>query len=415
MRVAVLSRAVFPLHGHGGLERHTGDLVRHLAARGVAVTLLTRQARRGAPAFDVANVTVVTLPYRTFPLAGRRGTTVLDRSTAYLWFGRRLGREADRLAREKRVDLVYGFGAAALGYATARLKHTQRKPPRAVPFVFNPHGLEEFGGVDGKFGGSALKRLGYLPLRRAVRTCARAADAVIATDRSLEAVVQRHLGTPPARIRTIPNAIDLAACDTVAGPAGVPVDAARLRRRIGARPDDPLLLSVGRLERNKGLQFMIAALQTLRDLRWRWVVVGDGPYASRLHSAVAGSGLADRIAFAGGVEDTRLHEWYETADLFVHPTLYEGSSLVTLEAMAHRRPVVATRAGGLPDKVRPGVNGWLVPPADAPALANAIRSALAQQASFEPMGRAGREIVEREFTWDAVVDQLLGLFEELTR
>ena len=60
------------------------------------------------------------------------------------------------------------------------------------------------------------------------------------------------------------------------------------------------------------------------------------------------------------------------ATLFVHPTLYEGSSLVTLEAMAHRRAVVATNAGGLPDKVRPGVNGWLVAPGDPAALAAAI-------------------------------------------
>ncbi len=53
----------------------------------------------------------------------------------------------------------------------------------------------------------------------------------------------------------------------------------------------------------------------------------------------------------GRAEDSDLHAWYEAATLFVHPTLYEGSSLVTLEAMAHRRAVVATSAGGLPDKV----------------------------------------------------------------
>ena len=65
---------------------------------------------------------------------------------------------------------------------------------------------------------------------------------------------------------------------------------------------------------------------------------------------------------AGRLEDAALHAWYEAASLFVHPTQYEGSSIVTLEAMAHRRPVVATTAGGLPDKVRDGETGWLVPP-----------------------------------------------------
>lgn len=401
LRVAVLSRAVFPLHGHGGLERHTGDLVRYLAARGVSVTLLTRTPRRGAAPFSVPNVDLVTIPYRTFPLAGRRGTTVIDRSTSYLWFGRRLGRLAADLARAGQIDIVYGLGAAALGYAQAR-------HPRP-PFVFNPQGLEEFGGPDARFGGSTLKRIGYMPLRRAVRTCARAADCVIATDRALESVVQHHLGIGPGAIRTIPNAIALETC-------GVEVTddtRASLRRKTGAQRDDLVFLSAGRLERNKGLHVMIEALQAVRDLPWRWVVVGDGPYRARLHAAARTSGIAGRITFLGRVEDRRLHEWYETADLFVHPTLYEGSSLVTLEAMAHRLPVVATEAGGLPDKVRPGVNGWLVSPGNPTALAEAIRHAVEERAAFERLGRAGRAIVEREFSWDVVTGQMLALFAEL--
>ena len=84
--------------------------------------------------------------------------------------------------------------------------------------------------------------------------------------------------------------------------------------------------------------------------------------------SIASAGLADRVLLPGRAQDVELHAWYEAATLFVHPTLYEGSSLVTLEAMAHRRAVVASAAGGVPDKVKPGVNGWLVPPGDAAAF-----------------------------------------------
>ena len=108
-----------------------------------------------------------------------------------------------------------------------------------------------------------------------------------------------------------------------------------------------------------------------------------------------------------------LHAWYEAADLFVHPSLYEGSSLVTLEAMAHRRAVVATTAGGLPDKVRPGVNGWLVPPGDVSALAAAISGALGQAERFPRMGEASRRIVEQEFSWAAAIGAVLRLYDEL--
>ncbi len=110
-----------------------------------------------------------------------------------------------------------------------------------------------------------------------------------------------------------------------------------------------------------------------------------------------------------------LHAWYETADLFVHPSLYEGSSLVTLEAMAHRLPVVATTAGGLPDKVRAGVNGWLVPPGDASALAAALSGALGQPDRFQDMGLAARLIVEQEFSWTAAGAAVLQLYDELLR
>ena len=115
----------------------------------------------------------------------------------------------------------------------------------------------------------------------------------------------------------------------------------------------------------------------------------------------------------GRVDDRLLHAWYEAATLFVHPTLYEGSSLVTLEAMAHRRAVVATRAGGLPDKVKPGVNGWLVEPGDASALAGAISGAIGEPAQLSILGQSSRAIVEREFSWDAAGRATIALYKEL--
>jgi glycosyltransferase involved in cell wall biosynthesis len=145
------------------------------------------------------------------------------------------------------------------------------------------------------------------------------------------------------------------------------------------------------------------------------VLVGDGPYRGRLETAIAEAGLRRNVILAGRLPDHGLHAWYEAADLFVHPTLYEGSSLVTLEAMAHRRAIVATTAGGLPDKVRQGVSGWLVPPGDASALAAAISGALGRPERLPAMGLAGRATVEREFSWAAAGAETLRLYEDLLR
>jgi glycosyltransferase involved in cell wall biosynthesis len=411
LRLAVLTRSAFPLHGYGGLERHVHDLVRHLIERNVSIELITRPPARVRPSPGAGEdwtadprVQVHIVPYRTFPLAGRRGTTVIDRSTAYPMFGERAGRAAARLATAGRVDAVYGLGASALGYARARRRHRRE----TAPFVFNPQGLEEFGATAPRR--ARLKRIAYLPLQRAVRTCAHAADRVIATDRALEPAVLEHLAIPRDRVRVVPNGIDVRAADRLADPAA----GARLRHQLSLAPRAALLLSAGRIEENKGLHVLARALGAARSLpEWRWMHVGHGPFRARLERAIAEAGIGDRVVFAGRIEDQELHASYEAATLFVHPTLYEGSSLVTLEAMAHRRAVVASAAGGLPDKVRPGVNGWLVPPGEAAALAAALEAALAPDVDLGGMGAAGRAIVEREFAWTTIAGRLIELFHEV--
>ena len=128
---------------------------------------------------------------------------------------------------------------------------------------------------------------------------------------------------------------------------------------------------------------------------------------------VKAEGLEQHVIFTGGVSDADLHAWYEAATVFVHPSRYEGSSLVTLEAMAHRRAIIATRAGGLPDKVRPGVNGWLVDVDSVDGLAAAIDEAASMWPALPAMGDAGRRIVERDFSWTVLAERYLTMYEEL--
>lgn len=419
LRVVVVARAVMPLHGVGGLERSVRDLVRHLAARDVAVTLITPPPRDVLPPtpddpFASPRIELRYVPYRTFPFANRRGTTVLDRSTAYPLYGLRAGRLALDLVRRQQADVVHGFGASVLGYARARGRSDAASRGATAPLVFNPQGLEEFGATAGQL--PPLKRLGYLPLQRAVRACARAADRIIATDHALVETVARHLRPREGQLETIPNGIDLAEGAALAGPT----DGHLLRQRHGCAPGEFVLLSVGRIEQNKGFDVLAAALgRAARDsgplvaAGWRWVIAGAGPFQPSLEAAIREHNLGDHVRFVGRLSDRDLHAWYEAASVFVHPTRYEGSSLVTLEAMAHRRPVIASRAGGLPDKVRPGVTGWLVEPGDVEGLAQAIDEAAAHAERLPAMGQAGRELVEREFAWTALVDRQIAMYEEL--
>lgn len=424
LRVVLLSRAIAPWHGVGGLERHVADMTRHLVRRGVRVTLVTPPPRRqegagGATALPGLDNAVADrrfetrfVSYVTFPFAGRRGTTILDRITAYPYFGRRAGRLAQRLVEDGGVQIVHGLGASALGYARQRA----RDRIGTVPFVFNPQGLEEFGGTDPSR--ARLKTLAYWPLRAAVQACSDAADRVIATDEVLAPVVRTHLGVGDDRLCVIPNAVDLDVIDALvsAGSRNADGSAARGSGRL-RDGDSAVLLAVGRLEANKGFQVLIEALARLaaapRAPAWQLVLIGDGPRRGALERQAQEAGLGDRIRFVGRLADEAVHGWYAAATLFVHPTLYEGSSLVTLEAMANRCAVVASAAGGIPDKVQQGVTGWLVPPGDAGALARAIASALSNRARLPAMGEAGRALVERKFSWPAVTARLLDLYDEM--
>ncbi len=409
LRVAVVARAVMPLHGLGGLERSVHDLVRHLAQRGVAVTLVVPPAsvQRQQPLdpFGSPLIRVRHVRYPTFPLANRPGTTILDRSTSYLLYGWRAGRFAASLARAGEIDIIHGYGAAVLGAA---------RRDRRAPLVLNPQGLEEFGATAAA--GPRLRHVGYGPLRWAVRRVARHADRIIATDVALEATVERHLQPRPGQMCTIPNGIDLVAASALAGPA----DGLMLRQRHGLPAGETVLLSVGRLEFNKGFDLLAAALarataagSALSATGWTWVIVGTGPYRRELEHAVSAHGIASHVRFVGRTNESDLHAWYEAASIFVHPTRYEGSSLVTLEAMAHRRPVIATAAGGLPDKVQSGVNGWLVAPNDVEGLAAALTEAVADPRRLTDMGARSREIVEREFAWSVLVERQICVYEEL--
>ena len=416
LRVVITARSIYPVHGVGGLERHLHDLVHHLAMAGVGVHVVTRPPidvqPRDVPALASDLVDWAFVPYWSFPFAGRRGTTVIDRSTAYLLFGLRAGARAVRLAAAGDVDAVYGHGASVLGYA-----HARRRGSAECPMIFNPHGLEEFGGP----GQPAAKHAAYAPLRAAVRYCADAADRVISTDRCLTPSVSQHLRVSEDRVRVVPNAVDLNACETSAEEA----EARALRVRWSMPQGTLVLLSAGRLEDNKGFHVLVRALSNLMATegakpdhsrpRWRWVLVGDGPARPRLERAVRESGLAPRTLLAGRVSARELHGWYRAADVFVHPTLYEGSSIVTLEAMAHGLPVVATTAGGLPDKVMPGVTGWLVKPADPAGLSQAISEALRDPERRADLGRAARSLVEERYAWPSAVQALIAVVRECRR
>ena len=126
--------------------------------------------------------------------------------------------------------------------------------------------------------------------------------------------------------------------------------------------------------------------------------------------------LAEKVLLPGTRSDADVHNLLAAADLFLNPTLYEGSSLVTLEAMSHGCSIVASRAGGIPDKIADGVTGWLAEPGDPGSLAEAILRWWNTDVTERSHVRAAAAARCREsFDWPVCVDRYLEAIRSLAR
>lgn len=188
-----------------------------------------------------------------------------------------------------------------------------------------------------------------------------------------------------------------------------------MRADLGC-PDDALVVgSVSRLHPVKDLSSLLRATHTLVG-RWpalRVVLIGDGEARRSLEEEAAALGIADRVTFAGmRPQQPNMHAAF---DISVCCSLSEGFPNSVVEAMAAARPVVGTDVGGIPDAVRHGETGLLVPAGDVAALANAIEALLLDPSKRKRFGEAGREVARSRFSASSAIERLESTYEQLVR
>ncbi len=170
------------------------------------------------------------------------------------------------------------------------------------------------------------------------------------------------------------------------------------------------LLFVGRLAGVKGVPILLDAVATLkaRHPQLRLALIGDGPERAALEERA--KPLGETVVFLGYQGQSEVAEALSQSDVFVLPSFAEGVPVVLMEAMAAGVPVVATQIAGIPELVTQWENGVLVPPGDAPALAQAIEQLLASPDQRRVMGAVGRATVEAEFNIHIEAARLSHLF-----
>lgn len=230
-------------------------------------------------------------------------------------------------------------------------------------------------------------------------------DRVIAISEGIVEVLLAE-GLPAAKLRCVRDAVD-------PRPYRQSCDRAGFRAEFGLPEPCRVIGIVAQLIARKGHATLLEALPGLvsgfPDLNV--IFFGKGPLEGELRAAASLLGVAGRVRFAGFRTD--LPRILGCLDLVVHPAFREGLGVSLLQASSAGVPIVACRAGGIPEAVRDGVNGLLVAPGDAAALGAAVARLLRDPVLARRMGQAGRQLVETEFSVDRMVDGNLAVYREL--
>jgi glycosyltransferase involved in cell wall biosynthesis len=291
-----------------------------------------------------------------------------------------------RLIRSRRIDVLHShlFYSSLFASPVGRLC-------RVPAIIETPHLSERW-------------RHGWKASFAVDRLVSRCVDYYVAVSEANARYLVREKQLPARKVVVIPNGCNLERFDRPHDPASP------LKLALGMKPDDPVLLVVGRLAPQKGHEVLLSALPAVRrEARTlHTVIVGDGVLRAPLERRAEELGLAHVVHFVGYRADVA--DWYAAANLLVLASHFEGLPLVTVESLAAGCPVVATAVDGTTEVVIDGITGFTVPPDDPARLGRAIVSILRDPILRETLGRQGRKHVRTHFDRDRQVRQTEALY-----
>jgi glycosyltransferase involved in cell wall biosynthesis len=382
-RVALVASSYDPYVG--GVESHVRHVARALRRLGTEVEVWTVDRGEHLGERVVDDVLVRHLPT---PMPARNASSLAGFATTAPGAWRRW-RAAHR-AFAPDVLHVQCFGPNG-AWALALSRRT------GTPLVVSSHG-ETVADDHDAFGGSAL-------LRRALTRAV--AEAVVTTGCSESVLADLRARFALTGGVVVPNGVDLAAHPL--GPAGPPpLDGGQV----------PVVLGVGRLERNKGFDLLVDAVARLhaegRAVGPRLVLVGSGSQAEPLRQRASSLGIGERLELTGALDEAGVDAWLRRASVVVVPSRVEAFGIVALEAWRAGAPLVATSLGGPATFVTDEADGLLVDPTDERALADAVGELLDDPSRAHRLASAGLEHV-RGYDWSDVAAAYATIHADVLR
>jgi len=396
IRVVVLTTYFHPIIG--GVESNAGRLARYLQAAGAPTTVVTKKVLRELPDADAYHGARVRRigPHGDRSAAGKW----LFSPYAYRWLVRNAGE----------YDVVCVIDYRAIGAAALAARRTTRRP---VVVQAQTTGVLSGDNADPLLDRLRISTTGAVA--RVVKSLPRqaydSADAFACISHDIEREALR-CGIPADRVHFMPNAIDMSMF--------VPPTSAQYseaRRTLGVPDGTVCCLFVGRLSREKGVMELLEAWRQLAAPDALLLIAGPDMPGHAWDCGVPGRafverhGLTPSVRFLGPA--TNVVPLLHAADVVVQPSHFEALGLSAIEALATGRPVVASAIGGLLDFMKDGVNGRLVPPQDAEALARALGDVVADAAVRARLAAASRASVVDDYDEQAVFGRMLRVMTEL--
>ncbi|HEY2777665.1 MAG TPA: glycosyltransferase family 4 protein [Gaiellaceae bacterium] len=401
MRVCIVTVAA---HGIGGMQDHTRDLVRGLAALGHDVEVITAQHPDGLLQETKGGATWWYLPFAPKGVRTPRRNPHWLRASYRKFAERHAVRPFDVVHSEstsaikllhkrvhKRVPLVATFHGNAIGLARASVLRAWR------------------GGFDAKV--REAKHLAWLSMEQfqyghwwRFRAC----DWMVVAHQQFEET-RRESFLVRERGHVVPNGVDTSVFH--------PRDRAATRSELGLE-SGPLIVGVGRLNSEKSFDLALRALAALdAELGARLVVVGDGEERAALEALAAELGIDERVDFVGSKSTHEVAAYMAAADVFVFPTQREEAAPMVLpQAMATGAPVIASSIGGITEVIEEsGRYGVLIQPGDLDALTREIAALLSDDERRARLGAAARQRVMEEYTLERMVERTLEVYEIAAR
>jgi len=400
MNICFFSIVTYWHGGKGGMEIHGKILCEGLVERGHEVTIISTRHPNGKEYEEVNGIKIYCLAETGF-------------STYWKKWGKESLKKFDQLNRMKSFDIV--LSQSFNGYYFAKNKKKYQIP--LVSFLQGAGPYMTISKIK-----LAVQRRHHTSIAEVIRLLLSyivhyfilhlptvlGSDLIICASDHVNDSLRKWYPVRREKIYTIMNGID------TLGFSPDDKDRNRIRKHLGVREGESLLMTSGTISKEKGHHLAIEALNKLleKNVNLKLMIVGDGEYLTSLSRLIDKFGLKKRIILTGFVPNKSIGNYYNAADIYLIPTLRaEGLPFALIEAMSIGLPIIASKAGGIPNVVKDGKDGLLINPGDTNDMVSKILILLRNKNLREELGVKARQKVLNELNSENMVNRTLNVIE----